>query len=552
MSKISHHRVTPSSSTFKNHTSRIIAQQKCFQDRLPTEIWQSVLEFIPSLDLFSLYNTSTYMRALSAPFLVSDMASKTLQLYFYQEYIRRIGIRFEFDHFDLKRDRMVYRIVDTDLQHRFRCGLTLQSPHLEEIAVFTPAGPGIAPHQVRCAEGRYYTVHPQKVARGKLQAIKKSPEQLDAPVSHVGPELALGSSSESVSNTNATSSASNTTVISTATSAITSATTSATTHSKRVSNEERGYHGTKNFLDKSCPVSIRKDGVHELDGSKYCFLQGYPWSLQYQVSYDPYTAQLDHKNSSTRSGGNQTNAVSPKKRDQFFFDLRADMRAEAQARAEAQRQVHQQEESGVMPEETAVTANNNIAIESEQFDTQLLGDSSSSSNSGARYFRTLRFECSMNFLDLKRATRNIIGRWLEGKVQRWKKVLGSKKQSIQYPIQQIHHQHEMTSQPSEFSSTTTTITTPTKKKQNRKVIQVIDSILGPPAKPLNQTTTTNRNSRLLENLGNGYFENTMYNNNNSSNIGNSQGSTDGRSEDRTDTDNYSLRTSVSIHEVHVY
>jgi hypothetical protein len=46
----------------------------------------------------------------------------------------------------------------------------------------------------------------------------------------------------------------------------------------------------------------------------------------------------------------------------------------------------------------------------------------------------------MNFLDPKRATRNIIGRWIEGKVQHWKRVLGVGK------VARLQDQHQLNQQ----------------------------------------------------------------------------------------------------------
>ncbi|KAF8975874.1 hypothetical protein BGZ46_008770 [Entomortierella lignicola] len=396
------------------------------------------------------------MRAISAPSLVQAMASKTIQLYFYQEYVRRIGIKFEFDHFDLKRDRIVFRPQVLDLQHRFRSGLTLQNPHLEELAVFSPSNSKIPSNQVRCTEGRYYTVHSNC---GTRRMPPKTPLVASSALAGLtGLEPLSEPSSEAAVN-----------------STVEAATTAVANRTERMSQkksqvDQRGYHGTKNFLDKSSPIQIRKDGIHELDGSKYCFLQEYPWSLQYQISYEPFGVPLSY------------NDKDSKKREQFFFDLRADLRSEAQARAQAQ----QQPETNVGNITESNNDNNNDGvIEGESAlpstSTTTTTTTTNSGSNASRYFRVLRFECSMNFLDLKRATRNIIGRWLEGKVQRWKKVLGVKRPALQHIQQQ--QQTESLSDSADSSSRNVSRSGKT-KHSSRKVIQVIDSILGPPAKTL--------------------------------------------------------------------
>ncbi|KAG0003753.1 hypothetical protein BGZ79_000078 [Entomortierella chlamydospora] len=378
------------------------------------------------------------MRAISAPSLVQAMATKTIQLYFYQEYVRRVGVRFEFDHFDLKRDRIVYRPQVLDLQHRFRSGITLQSPHLEEAAVFTPSNEKLTPQQVRCTEGRYYTIPRNRSTRRTLSKTSLISSPSLSGLTELEP--VAEPASETIANVTEEEHTTST------------ATGAERTSQKRITTSNRGYHGGMNFLDKSCPIQVRKDGIQELDGTKYCFLQEYPWSLEYQVAYEPFGVPLKRNPRSTSYSNND----GTKKRRQFFFDIRADLRAEAQAQAQTQAQ----EQAGME------SANDNSSDGWNVFpgdeDTLLQSGLSDSTNSnsisashGYRYFRALRFECSMNFLDLKRATRNIIGRWLEGKVQRWKKVLGGKKPMIQ-------HHADVLSDSAESSSRVT------KRKQNRK------------------------------------------------------------------------------------
>ncbi|KAG0301030.1 hypothetical protein BGZ98_008679 [Dissophora globulifera] len=393
---------SPSKDQNSHPNLRLIA----YEDILPTELWRLILSYIPTLDLFSLYNTSTYMRSLSASLLVQAVGSKCLRLYFYQEYVPRVNIKLVFDHFDLERDRVVFRPILQEHQYRFRCSLTLQNPQLEEIGIESFRTAAIMPQEIQCNEGRYFTV---KKSTTEAQSSKPS-----ALVSGAIPTIALDTGSTSAS-TSTTATTAATAAATTAAATVTPTATPLTTltaaavteeatdgqrggHRKRTA-DERVYQGTKNFLDKTCPVPIRKDGVQEVDGRRFCFLKSYPWSLGYHVSCTPFEMQ-----STTPIHGQGSVA---RKRDQFFYDIRGDLRNQSQ------------DESG----------GNVTPREESQLDlTHSTTLSRTTDSSGPRYFRLVQFECSMNFLDPKRATRNVVERWLDAKVQHWKKVLGGKKQ----------------------------------------------------------------------------------------------------------------------------
>ncbi|KAK3828993.1 MAG: hypothetical protein J3Q66DRAFT_410472, partial [Benniella sp.] len=417
--------------------------QRCYQDVLPTELWHLILELIPVIDLFSLYNTSQYMRAITATWLVRNMATKSLQLYFYQEYVRRIGIKFEFDHFDLQRDRVVFRPRDMDHQYRFKCGLTLQSPQLEEIEVKDTASTQIG--SVQCfGDGRYYTTRREKAARSTIP-VHTVPESTTVN-NIIEPEAGIKATTIMES--------------STATDTVIQPANAPAEYSGGISTaeikegdrgvhrkpigDEKSYQGTKNFLDRTCPLNVRKDGVHTFDGVRYCFLKEYPWSLQYQVDYEP----LDTLSTSTHTNGGLI-----KKRSTFFIDIRKDLYSQAQQQLmeqdPAQVNVHSGDSGRVSQVDTPTTSTSSSTPLSNLplFRSKLLEVSATvssgkgtTSNSGPRFFRVLRFECSMNFLDPKRATRNIIGRWIEGKVQHWKKVLSVGK------VARLQDQHQLNQQ----------------------------------------------------------------------------------------------------------
>jgi len=414
--------------------------QRCYQDVLPTELWHLILELIPIIDLFSLYNTSQYMRAITAPWLVRNMATKSLQLYFYQEYVRRIGIKFEFDHFDLQRDRVVFRPRDMDHQYRFKCGLTLQSPQLEEIEVKDTASTRIG--SVQCfGDGRYYTTRREKAARSTIpvHTVPESTTANDVNEPAAGIEAATITESPTVTDT----------VIQPADAPAEHSGGMSTAGIKEEDRgvhwkpigDEKSYQGTKNFLDRTCPLTVRKDGVHTFDGVRYCFLKEYPWSLQYQVDYKP----LDTLSTSTHTNGGLI-----KKRSTFFIDIRKDFYSQAQQQLMEQDPVQVNAHNGnservdnPTTSTSSSTSLSNLPLfrsKSLEVSAAVSSGKGTTSNSGPRFFRVLRFECSMNFLDPKRATRNIIGRWIEGKVQHWKRVLGVGK------VARLQDQHQLNQQ----------------------------------------------------------------------------------------------------------
>ncbi|KAG0052491.1 hypothetical protein BGZ83_002521 [Gryganskiella cystojenkinii] len=386
-----------------------------YQDLLPTELWRLilVLQDLSTLDLFSLYNTSHRMRSLVAPFLVQAMATKSLRLFFYQEYVRRVGIGFVFESFDLERDRVIFRPQIVQHQYRFRSGLTLQNPQLEEVAIKSSAYTiDPARQRVHCKDGRIFTV------RDTAVFAKKSSSRA---------QKGFAGTTEAETGADATT---------TTTSAPTETTFDV---SRRRTLDEKGYQGNKNFLDKSCPVHIRRHGIRKVDGSRYSFLQDYPWSLHYQVESEP----LDSLSSSS-SGNDRKNNISNGQARESAGGSRTDsgnissgdeniINNNFNAQGVSPSSNHSISSSELVSTSSAAVA---VLKEKSQRTHSNAGSSSgnnSGNHSGPRYFRALRFECSMNFLDPRRATRNIIGRWLEGKMQHWKRVLGGRRYGILPP-----------------------------------------------------------------------------------------------------------------------
>jgi len=311
-------------------------------------------------------------------------------LFFYQEYVRRVGIRFVFDSFDLTRDRVIFRPQIVQNQYRFRFGLTLQNPQLEEVAIKSSGvGIDLTKQRVHCREGRYFTVReaPPSSSSSTLQPSKKSSSRALERDEFVP---------------------------------------------KRRTVDEKGYQGNKNFLDKSCPVHIRRHGIRKVDGSRYSFLQDYPWSLHYQVESEPLESTTSGSSSSgghgegeRRDSGAESGNISSGDDAHFALPsssstLVSDSPSELIVPA------------AVLPQRLSI-AGSTMGTAAAPLKGNKECDSNGNrggSHSGPRYFRALRFECSMNFLDPRRATRNIIGRWLEGKMQHWKRVLGGRRYGI--------------------------------------------------------------------------------------------------------------------------
>ncbi|KAF9148724.1 hypothetical protein BG015_009531 [Linnemannia schmuckeri] len=501
--------LTVGSSQHHHHPKQ--QQPYLFQEILPTEIWRFILAHVLALDLFSLYNTSRYLRSLSAPYLVQAIASKSLRLYFYQEYVRRVGVKFVFDSFDLERDRVVFRPLVADNQYRFRTGITLQSPQLEEVAIKSSMMPGqeIDMRRVQCDQGRYYTIKPATVhspapapsAAGEASQDASQQSQADG-VELVADEdmevnVDLGADGPGTPEAAAvvTETATITTTADTVTNSIitTAAPQSIQTISatrKRVA-DEKSYQGTKNFLDKSCPVPVRKTGIRKMDGTRYSFLQTYPWSLEYQVESEVMgplvTLEGERRSGNDGNRNGKGKAVDYEDRNHIgdIGSSSSRVGGKSQSTTDSQRQFHHhqrpQDEIECTPHPyeridsngssssggsrsdgrnisscdnthsnvtTTVTAASRRRANSPEMADKIAGksaqgvsarmthhqgsagnNSNSSSNNGPRFLRTLRFECSMNFLDPKRATRSVLGRWLEGKMYQWSKVLGGKKTS---------------------------------------------------------------------------------------------------------------------------
>ncbi|KAG0372800.1 hypothetical protein BGX24_012570 [Mortierella sp. AD032] len=441
-----------------------------FQEALPTEIWRLVLLHVPTLDLFSLYNTSRYMRTLSASPLVQAMASKSLRLFFYQEYVRRVGVKFVFESFDLETDRVIFRPLVADNQYRFRTGMTLQNPQLEEVAVKS-TGSEIDHTRVKCSRGRYLTIKPvvrpppslpqpllQDVSHSQEDTVEQDPNgdaEGDMDLSADGPEAAV----------TATEAAAPDTVTNPST---TTGPAPPTMTTRKLTADEKVYLGTKNFLDKACPVPVRKTGICKVDGTRYSFLQTYPWSLQYQVENEvmgPHVSQeddsrLDSNSNSCRSNNGKGRAVEYLSSDSTGNTGRNSRFGNKDDQTMTDSHLHQplsnehmdicrRSSSGSGSGSGNISSSNShpnqsttmsrrgkspeMAEKNADSSAGNSRNSNSNSNNGPRFLRALRFECSMNFLDPKRATRNVLGRWLEGKIYQWSKVLGGKKPSNQQP-----------------------------------------------------------------------------------------------------------------------
>ncbi|KAG9069254.1 hypothetical protein KI688_010152 [Linnemannia hyalina] len=459
-----------------------------FQETLPTEIWRLVLTHVQTLDLFSLYNTSRYLRSLSAPSLVQAMASKSLRLYFYQEYVRRVGVKFVFESFDLERDRVVFRPLVRDNQYRFRTGMALQCPQLEEVAV--KSGGEIDMRRVQCDRGRYFTIKPAEratsaPAAAAVQDVSHHSQEegvelevdgdMEADVDLEADGLETPETTAVAAMTEATTTTANTVT----TPAITTTpapsqviqTTSAT---RKPTADEKSYQGTKNFLDRSCPVQVRKTGVRKTDGARYSFLQTYPWTLEYQVESeimgphdDLQGERRSGSDSTSRSSNGKGKAVDYERKDHIgntgSSSGRTKGRDQLATDSQNQHQFHHRLQDERMDSDNSnssrgsgsgnISSRDNVhssatpsrrrANSPEMADKiadksahggsartnhrQGSAGNNSNNGNGPRFLRTLRFECSMNFLDPKRATRSVLGRWLEGKVYQWSKVLGGKK-----------------------------------------------------------------------------------------------------------------------------
>ncbi|KAF9121397.1 hypothetical protein BGW39_010563 [Mortierella sp. 14UC] len=425
------------------------------------------------------------MRSLSAPPLVQAMATKSLRLFFYQEYVRRVGVKFVFESFDLETDRVIFRPLAADNQYRFRTGMTLQNPQLEEVDV-KPTGSEIDHTRVKCSRGRYFTIKPvvrlpvsvpqpvlQEVSQLQEGAVEQDADgdaEGDVDLSADGPETAA-------TETEAAALGTATNPPTTATPAPAPLPPPTTTMTRKPTADEKGYQGTMNFLDKVCPVPVRKTGIHKVDGTRYSFLQTYPWSLQYQVESEvmgPHVTQEEDSragNSSISNGkgkavehrsndstGNNGNSNRPRSKDDQLMTGCQHRQYREEHAPSCERMGSSGSRSGSGSNSENISSSNAHSNPSTPVSrrakspgmAEKIADSSASAgtaqcqgsagnndnsrgirNNGPRFLRALRFECSMNFLDPKRATRNVLGRWLEGKMYQWSKVLGAKKSSSQ-------------------------------------------------------------------------------------------------------------------------
>ncbi|KAG0289697.1 hypothetical protein BGZ96_006799 [Linnemannia gamsii] len=399
------------------------------------------------------------------------MASKSLRLFFYQEYVRRVGVKFVFESFDLETDRVVFRPLVADNQYRFRTGMTLQSPQLEEVAVKTMPGLEVDMCRVQCDRGRYFTIKPAAqptaatAATAATVPVSVSQEDGVEPEEDEDMEADVDLGADGPEATTIVMDLEATTGTTAAPSTI--QTTSST---RKRTAAEKGYLGTKNFLDKSCPVPVRKTGVRKMDGTRYSFLNTYPWSLEYQVESEIMgPLEGEYRTGSGRRGKGKT--VEYESRDHFGNTGSSSSPVERGDQLTSQHHRHQDDvgyasfpyermdsigssSSGGSrhggqnissrdnatktapsyrransPEMADKIADKSADVSSARTYRQGSSSNNTNSGSGPRFLRTLRFECSINFLDPKRATRSVLGRWLEGKMYQWSKVLGGGKKT---------------------------------------------------------------------------------------------------------------------------
>ncbi|KAF9979276.1 Metaxin-3 [Actinomortierella ambigua] len=328
----------PASSTthtnMKASGTLVTARPRPFLPILPQELWTMILEWLPPSQLFSMYNVSRFMRSLSGPLLARVVAAMSPSLFFYQEYVRRIGIRLILEGVDLERDVVVFRPMNMEHQHRFRNELTLQCPQLEEITVSNLQE---AP-QVRRHKQHAHIFMTESTDRLKFSTRKPAPKQL---------RNRQRRSSSSSTDTAA----------------------------------DRVFYTGSNFLDKACPLRAKRSGIATLDGTQHSFGKDYPWRLYYQIDAKPLPAASETK-LQFHTGGLLLNP-------------------------EDNQNVRQTIPSG-----------------------------------GARFIRVVRFECSMNFLDPRRASRNVVGRWIAHKLQQCLRIFGATGSG--YPLQHdsYHYQQQ--------------------------------------------------------------------------------------------------------------
>ncbi|KAF8965013.1 hypothetical protein BGZ46_000664 [Entomortierella lignicola] len=197
---------------------------------LPPELWDFIIQHLSPADLFSIYNTSTMLRTVTAPYLVQVIASKSVKLFFYQEYVSRTGVTFVFDHFDIKKDKVVFKPQTSHQRITFRNGIIIQRPQLEEITVRSRAR----------FQGRRIDFSEKE----GIYSLHDSNEGLEG-------------------------------------------TTMGTSVSTNDDDFSRQHFDSKfsvlNYLDRVCALNIKQTGSRLLSGAKHSFGQNYPWALHYII-----------------------------------------------------------------------------------------------------------------------------------------------------------------------------------------------------------------------------------------------------------------------------
>ncbi|KAG0236409.1 hypothetical protein BGW42_003567 [Actinomortierella wolfii] len=291
-----------------------------------------------------MYNVSRFMRSISGPLLARFIATMSPRLFLYQEYVRRIGIRFVFEGIDFERDIVVFRPLNMEHQHRFRNELTLQCPQLEELTVsMLQEAPRVTRHD------QYQHIF---VAVPKTRMVTSGKQQQN----HQCQEQHQQQRQRHHQNNRRSS----------------------------VDISDRIFHSGSNFLDKACPLRAKKSGIAMLDGTRYSFGKDYPWRLYYQIDREPLPAASQSRFHFHKEG--------------LLLDPKDDQ---------------------------------NVCR--------------SITSGGARYIRAVRFECSINFLNPRRASRNVVGRWIEHKLQQCLRVFGST--GLGYHFH--HHQQKRPASPQE-------------------------------------------------------------------------------------------------------
>ncbi|KAF9400820.1 hypothetical protein BGX21_003458 [Mortierella sp. AD011] len=208
------------------------------QGPFPAEIWLWIIGYLSALDLFSLYNTSATLRVLTVPSLVQVIASKSVRLFFYQEYVCRTGITFVFDHFDFTRNKVVFKPQSTHHTITFQNGITIQRPQLEEISVIS-RGSRCQGGQVVCSEEGIYSIC--KEVEGSSPVAGR---------------------------------------------------TSSRSRGGQDASDRNEYHfenrfSMLNYMDRVCALNIKRAGRRFLSGKKYSFGHNYPWALHYVIDDKP-------------------------------------------------------------------------------------------------------------------------------------------------------------------------------------------------------------------------------------------------------------------------